>query len=67
SLGGRGGIEWGNQSLNYFLLSDDNEIITHDIEIMYERIRDIIYVEKLNKIFISFELTKSFGILEAVQ
>ncbi len=67
SLGGRGGIEWGNQSLNYFLLSDDNQIITHDIEITYERIRDIIYVEELDKVFLSFELTKSFGILEATE
>ena len=67
SLGGRGGIEWGNQSLNYFLLTDDNNIATHDIEIMYERMRDIIYVEQLNKVFLSFETTKSFGILEAAE
>ncbi len=67
ALGGRGGIEWGNQSLNYFLLNDDNNIATHDIKIMYERIRDIIYVEELNKVFISFETTKSFGILEATE
>ena len=67
SLGGRGGIEWGNQSLNYFLISDDNSIATHDIKITYERIRDIIYVEELNKVFISFETTKSFGILEATE
>ncbi len=67
SLGGRGGIEWGNQSIQHFIFNDDNQIIEHDIFITYERIRDIIYVESLNKVFISFETTKSFGILEASQ
>ena len=67
SLGGKGNAKWGTQSLNYFLLSDDNAIITRDITVIDERIRDIVYVEELNKVFMAFETTKSFGILEATE
>ena len=57
-------IEEGDLSLHYFLLDDQFKIIEHEILKIKERIRDIIYIEKLNKIFLFLESSASIGILE---
>ena len=42
-----------------------NEIKNHNILKIGERIRDIIYIKKLNKIFLFLESSASIGVLEA--
>ena len=57
-------VEEGDLSLHYFLLDNKFEIIEHEILQIKERIRDIVYIEKLNKIFLFLESSASIGILE---
>ena len=58
-------IEEGDLSLHYFLLDNQFKIIEHDIFQIKERIRDIVYIETLNKIFLFLENSASIGVLEA--
>ena len=57
-------INEGDLSLHYLMLNDDNTVSTHNIIPFNERIRDIIYIEEINKIFFFLESTASIGILE---
>ena len=57
-------IEEGDLSLHYFLLDNKLEIIKHEILEIKERVRDIVYIEKINKIFLFLESSASIGILE---
>ncbi len=57
-------IEEGDLSLHYFILDNQFKIIEHEILKIKERIRDIVYIEKLNKIFLFLESSASIGILE---
>ena len=58
-------VEEGDLSLHYFTLSNEFKIIEHDIFQIKERIRDIVYIETLNKIFLFLESSASIGVLEA--
>ena len=58
-------VEEGDLSLHYFTLSNEFKIIEHDIFQIKERIRDIVYIETLNKIFLFLENSASIGVLEA--
>jgi glucose/arabinose dehydrogenase len=58
-------VEEGDLSLHYFVLSNEFKIIEHDIFQIKERIRDIVYIETLNKIFLFLESSASIGVLEA--
>lgn len=58
-------IKEGDLSLHQIRLnSDNNDIIYHDIIGIGERIRDLIYVENLNKFIMFLENSASIGILE---
>lgn len=57
-------IKEGDLSLHQIRLnSENNDIIYHDIIGVGERIRDLIYVEKLNKFIMFLENSASIGIL----
>jgi|TARA_B100001964_G_scaffold112173_1_gene125138 hypothetical protein len=53
----------GYQSIHHFIISNDNIILKHNIVPLNERIRDMIYVEDINKIFLFLESTTSIGVL----
>ena len=58
-------LDEGDMSIHHFILSNDNIILQHNVLPINERIRDIIYVKEVNKIFIFLETSASIGILEA--
>ena len=58
-------IKEGDLSLHQIRLnSENNNIIYYDLIGIGERIRDLIYVEKLNKFIMFLENSASIGILE---
>ena len=59
-----GDIEEGDMSVHQFILNSDLKIEQHNILPVGERIRDMVYVEELNKIFLFLESTGSIGMLE---
>ena len=61
SLGNK--IEEGDLSLHHFTIKND-KIINNNIIGINERVRDMIYVSKVNKVFMYLESTASIGILE---
>ena len=60
----RAGEGGGNLSIHQFILDADLKIEQHNIMPVHERIRDMIYIEELNKIFLFLESSGSIGILE---
>jgi len=57
-------IEEGDLSIHQFILSEDLKIEEHNIIPVHDRVRDIMYIEKLNKIFMFLESSGSIGVLE---
>jgi hypothetical protein len=57
-------VEEGDLSIHQFILDTDLKIEQHNIMPVGERVRDMIYVEELNKIFLFLETSGSIGILE---
>ena len=56
----------GDLSVHQFILNSDFKIENQTIIPIGERVRDLIYIEKLNKIFIYLESSASIGILEKI-
>ena len=59
-------IEEGDLSLHHFTLEGD-KIVNNTIIKLNERIRDMIYIKNINKIFMYLESTASIGILEHIK
>ena len=59
-------IEEGDLSLHHFTLEGD-KIVSNIIIKLNERIRDMIYIKNINKIFMYLESTASIGILEHIK
>tara|TARA_B100000575_G_C23124768_1_gene651495 strand:- start:507 stop:1934 length:1428 start_codon:yes stop_codon:yes gene_type:complete len=57
----------GDQSIHQFILDKDLNILRHNILIIYERVRDMVYIERLNKIILFLESTGSIGVLEIAE
>ena len=57
-------VEEGYLSIHQFILDADLKIEQHNIMPVGERVRDMIYIEELNKIFLFLESSGSIGILE---
>jgi len=57
-------IEEGDMSIHQFILDTDLKIEQHNIMPVGERVRDMIYIEELNKIFLFLETLGSIGMLE---
>ena len=64
ALGYSSQIEEGDLSIHQFILDDDLKIEQHNIMPVGERVRDMIYIEELNKIFLFLESSGSIGMLE---
>ena len=56
--------EEGDMSLHYFTLNNKFQIMSHDVIKLNERVRDIVYIKKLNKVLLFLETSASIGILE---
>ncbi len=59
-------LEENDLSIHKFVLNNNYKVEKHEIIPIVERIRDLIYVEKTNKIFMFLETSGSIGILEKV-
>ncbi len=58
-------LEEGDKSIHHIRLnSSNNDLIYHDIIGIGERIRDILYLEEINKVLLFLENTASIAILE---
>ena len=57
-------VEEGDLSIHQFILNADLKIEQHNIMPVHERVRDMIYIAELNKIFLFLESSGSIGILE---
>ena len=57
-------VKEGDLSIHQFILDTDLKIEQHNIMPVDERIRDMVYIEELNKIFLFLESSGSIGILE---
>ncbi len=57
-------VEEGDLSIHQFILDADLKIEQHNIMPVGERVRDMIYIEELNKIFLFLETSGSIGMLE---
>jgi glucose/arabinose dehydrogenase len=57
-------FENGRRSIHQFILDADLKIEQHNIMPVGERVRDMIYIEELNKIFMFLEYSGSIGVLE---
>ena len=64
ALGFSAQVEEGDLSIHQFILDADLKIEQHNIMPVHERVRDMIYIEELNKIFLFLETSGSIGILE---
>jgi len=53
-------------SIHKFVLNDNYKIESHEVIPIVERIRDLIYDEKTNKILMFLETSGSIGILEKI-
>ena len=56
--------ENGRRSIHQFILDADLKIEQHNIMPIGERVRDMIYIEELNRIFLFLETSGSIGMLE---
>jgi len=56
--------EGGRRSIHQFILDANLKIEQHNIMPIGERVRDMIYIEELNKIFLFLESSGSIGMLE---
>ena len=54
----------GDLSIHHFILSNENIVLEHNIIPLNERIRDMIYIEEISKLFLFLETSTSIGILE---
>jgi hypothetical protein len=64
-IGALGGdVEEGDLSVHQFVLDSDLKIEQHNIITVNDRVRDMIYIEELNKIFLFLESSGSIGVLE---
>ena len=54
----------GDLSLHHLILNNDFSIFEHRVIPINERIRDLIYVEELNKFFLFLESTGSIGVID---
>ena len=59
-----GDVEEGDLSVHQFILNSDLKIEQHNIIAVNDRVRDMIYIKELNKIFLFLESSGSIGILE---
>ncbi len=57
-------LDEGDLSLHHIVLNDKYEILENNIIPIKERIRDIIYIEELNKIFLFLETSGSIATLD---
>ena len=57
-------VEEGDLSIHQFILDTDLKIEQHNIIAVNDRVRDMIYIEELNKIFLFLESSGSIGVLE---
>ena len=57
-------FENGRRSIHQFILDADLKIEQHNIMPVGERVRDMIYIEELDKIFMILEYSGSIGVLE---
>jgi len=64
ALGYSNQIEEGDMSIHQFILDADLKIEQHNIMPVGERVRDMIYIEELNKILLFLESSGSIGMLE---
>ncbi len=64
ALGFSNQIEEGDLSIHQFVLDADLKVEQHNIMPVGERVRDMIYIEELNKIFLFLETSGSIGMLE---
>ena len=51
--------EEGDMSLHYFTLNNKYQIMSHDVIKLDERVRDIVYIKKLNKVLLFLESSAS--------
>lgn len=58
--------EYGRRSIHQFILDENLIIEEHHIMPIGERIRDIVYIKDLNKIFLYLESSGSIGVLEVI-
>ena len=56
-------LEEGDRSIHVFVLGDDYKIEQSSVLPVDERIRDMLYVEELNKLFIFMETSASIGVI----
>ena len=64
-IGALGGdVEEGDLSVHQFVLDSDLKIEQHNIIAVNDRVRDMIYIEEINKIFLFLESSGSIGVLE---
>ena len=59
-----GDVEEGDLSVHQFILNSDLKIVQHNIIAVNDRVRDMIYIKELNKIFLFLESSGSVGVLE---
>ena len=59
-------VKEGDLSIHQFILSDSFKLEQHNILPIGERVRDLIYIPELKKIFLFLESTASIGVLEVV-
>ena len=57
-------IHEGDLSIHHFILSNENIVLEHNIIPLNERIRDMIYIKEISKLFLFLETSASIGILE---
>ena len=57
-------IDEGDKSLHYFHLDKDNKIKNIDYTIIGERIRDLVYNENSNLLFMILENTPALGVID---
>lgn len=53
----------GDLSLHYIKIDKNFQVINHNILIVNERIRDMKYIEELNKVFLFYETSAAIGVL----
>ena len=60
-------ITEGDLSIHQFVLDFEFNIKQHNIIPINERVRDLIYIKRLNKIFMFLESSGSIGVLENIK
>ena len=57
-------IKEGDLSIHQFIIQNDSTVEKHNILPVNERIRDIIYIQELDKMFMTLDSSGSIGVLE---